>query len=49
MSEVPNAAERGYQLFQLYPPNELVAGVRIDRDIVQSDYEGGLPVLCVAA
>jgi hypothetical protein len=49
MSQVPNVAGRGYQVLQLYPPNEVVAGVRIDQDIIQSDYEGGLPVLCVAA
>jgi hypothetical protein len=49
MSQVPNVAVRGYQLLQLFPPNELVAGIRVDRDVVQSDYHGGLPVLCVAA
>jgi hypothetical protein len=48
-SQVPNVDGRGYQLLQLFPPNQLVEGVRIDRDVVQSDYLGGLPILCVAA
>jgi hypothetical protein len=49
MSQVPNVAGRGYQVLQLYPPDQMVAGVRVDLDIIQSDYQGGLPVLCVAA
>jgi hypothetical protein len=48
-SQVPNVDVRGYQLLQLFPPSQVVAGVRIDRDVVQSDYLGGLPVLAVAA
>jgi hypothetical protein len=48
-SDVPNVAVRGYQMIQLFPPNDLVAGVRIDGNVVQSDYLRGLPVLAIAA
>jgi hypothetical protein len=48
-SEVPNVAVRGYQMIQLFPPNQLVGGVRIDMNVVQSDYLGGLPVVAISA
>lgn len=58
-SNVPNVANRGYQLLQLYPQCEVervfpnapasVRGIQIDVDITQSDYRGSLPRMLVAA
>ncbi|HZU83816.1 MAG TPA: hypothetical protein VE987_12905 [Polyangiaceae bacterium] len=50
LSQVENVAVRGYQLLQLFPPNEIgPAGFRVDWDVVQSDYLGGLPRAAIAA
>jgi hypothetical protein len=43
-SQVPNVDVRGYQLLQLYPDDITVAGVRVDLDVVQSDYLRNRPV-----
>ena len=40
LSQVSNVAVRGYQLLQLFPDDQVVAGVRVDLDVVQSDYLG---------
>jgi len=42
-SEVPEVAECGYCMQQQYPPNQHVAGVQVDRDLVQADALGRLP------
>lgn len=39
-SDVPNVANRGYQLIQLYPPVER-NGIKIDINVTQSDYKDG--------
>ena len=42
-SAVPNIARRGYQMLQLFPGDQLVEGIRVDLDVVQSDYFGDRP------
>jgi hypothetical protein len=44
LSQVPNVDVRGYQLIQLFPDDVVVAGVRVDLDVVQSDYRQNRPV-----
>jgi hypothetical protein len=39
-SQVPNVDGRGYQLLQLFPPNESAGGANIDSSVAQSDYLG---------
>jgi hypothetical protein len=46
-SQVPNVDVRGYQMLQLFPDDVTVAGVRIDLDVVQSDYLQNRPVWVV--
>lgn len=43
-SQVPNVEVRGYQMIQLFPGDVIVAGVRVDLDVVQSDYLQSRPV-----
>jgi hypothetical protein len=38
----------GWCQFQTFPPNQTLHGVEIDRDFVQSDYEGRTPLMLVA-
>ena len=47
LSQVPNVDVRGYQLLQLFPDDVTVAGVRVDLDVVQSDYLQNRPVWVV--
>jgi hypothetical protein len=49
LSQVPNVDRRGYQMIQLFPGDETIAGVRVDLDVVQSDYFGDRPRWAVAA
>ncbi len=42
-SQVQNVDTRGYQMIQLYPET-VVAGVEIDFDVIQTDFEGDLPM-----
>jgi hypothetical protein len=44
---VPNVDVRGYQMIQLFPDDVIVAGVRVDLDVVQSDYLQNRPVWAV--
>jgi hypothetical protein len=46
-SQVPNVDVRGYQMIQLFPDDVTVAGVRVDLDVVQSDYLRNRPVWVV--
>jgi hypothetical protein len=46
-SQVPNVDVRGYQLIQLFPGDVTVAGVRVDLDVVQSDFLRNRPVWVV--
>jgi hypothetical protein len=39
---VPQVA-RGYQIYQLLPSNTFVAGINIDIDVVQTDFDGSSP------
>lgn len=49
-SDVPNVAIRGYQFLQLWPFNvEIIAGLRVDLDVVQADRLGDRIPWCVAA
>jgi hypothetical protein len=48
-SAVENIEKRGYQMLQLFPGNQLVAGVPVDLDVVQSDYLGSRPVWAFAS
>ncbi len=43
LSQVPNVATRGYQMVQR-AGGPLVAGVSIDRNRIQTDAKGGLPI-----
>jgi hypothetical protein len=45
-SRVADVKIRGYCMRQLSPPNVWCAGVLVDRDVVEPDYEGGLPTFC---
>jgi hypothetical protein len=47
LSQVPNVDVRGYQLIQLFPDDVVVAGVRVDLDVTQSDYLQNRPVWVV--
>jgi hypothetical protein len=47
-SAVNNVQARGYQLLQLYPGDQVIAGVRLDLDVVQTDYLGSRPCWAVA-
>jgi Domain of unknown function (DUF1906) len=42
-SRVNEVEVRGYQMIQLFPGDQIVAGVRVDLDVVQSDYRGSRP------
>jgi hypothetical protein len=42
-SEVPDIARRGYRMIQLRPLDQVIAGVRVDLDVVQTDNLGGRP------
>jgi hypothetical protein len=44
ISLVPNVDVRGYQMLQLFPDDVTVGGVRVDLDVVQSDYLRNRPV-----
>jgi hypothetical protein len=46
-SQVPNVDVRGYQMLQLFPDDVAVGGVRVDLDVVQSDYLRNRPVWVV--
>jgi hypothetical protein len=48
-SQVPNVDVRGYQLIQLFPDDVIVAGVRVDLDVTQSDYLRNRPMWMVRA
>lgn len=48
-SQVQNVATRGYQVLQLFPDDQVIAGVRVDLDVVQSDYLGSRPRWAVKA
>jgi hypothetical protein len=43
LSAVPNVEQRGYQMVQLFPANQIIEGVQVDLDVVQSDYFGDRP------
>lgn len=45
-SDVPGVALRGYQMIQLYP-SVVVAGIRVDVNVVQKDYFGDSPTMVV--
>jgi hypothetical protein len=47
-SAVNNVQARGYQLLQLYPGDQVIAGVQVDLDVVQTDYLGSRPCWAVA-
>jgi len=38
----------GWCHFQTFPPNQMLHGVQIDRDFVQADYEGRVPLMLAA-
>ena len=38
---------RGWCLRQLRPPNTIAAGIRVDRNVIEQDYFGGLPAWIV--
>ena len=42
-SRVPEPANCGFCMTQLYPPNILVAGIRVVVDVVHADWKGRLP------
>jgi hypothetical protein len=42
-SIVPNVSRRGYCMIQEAPPNQVLAGVQVDRDRVQADLLGDVP------
>jgi Domain of unknown function (DUF1906) len=44
-SAVPEVAQVGYQMIQLTPPNQMLAGVQVDFDVVQADRAGRLPAM----
>ncbi len=48
-SAVPDIAKRGYQMLQLFPGNQIVAGVQVDLDVIQTDYLGDRPRWALAA
>jgi hypothetical protein len=39
----------GWSVVQLFPPNQTVAGVKVDIDVIQQDYKGRLPLWVEAA
>jgi hypothetical protein len=43
LSQVSNVDVRGYQMVQLFPDDQFVAGVEVDLDVIQSDYLGSRP------
>jgi hypothetical protein len=47
LSQVPNVDVRGYQLLQLFPDDLTISGVRVDLDVVQSDYQQTRPVWAI--
>lgn len=40
MSDVPDIENRGYQMIQLRPGDQMLEGLQIDIDVTQEDYEG---------
>jgi hypothetical protein len=46
-SAVGNVQTRGYQMLQLFPGDQVIAGVQVDLDVVQSDYLGSRPCWAV--
>lgn len=40
---MPYPSPRGYQMFQLNPPNIVIAGEAFDLGVTQQDFRGGLP------
>jgi hypothetical protein len=50
-SQVPNIPHRGYQMIQLFPPNQRLGegpdSVQVDFDIIQTDYESDRPFWAV--
>jgi hypothetical protein len=42
-SAVNNVQTRGYQMLQLFPGDQVVAGVQVDLDVAHSDYLGSRP------
>jgi hypothetical protein len=46
-SAVNNVQTRGYQMLQLFPGDQSIAGVEVDLDVLQTDYLGSRPVWAV--
>jgi len=42
-SEVPDVARRGYRVRQVRPLDQTVAGIRVDWNVLQTDYKGSRP------
>lgn len=42
---MPYPSPRGHQMFQLNPPNIVIAGRAFDENVTQMDFKGGKPVL----
>ena len=43
-SEVPEVDVCGYQMYQLWPPDQQICGIEVDIDVIQSDRKGRYPV-----
>jgi hypothetical protein len=47
-SNVPTPSGIGWQMMQLYKPNQVLAGIQVDWNIVQDDFRGRLPTFAAA-
>jgi hypothetical protein len=43
MSNVPDVGNRGYQMIQHSPANQVICGVTVDVDTIQTDHKGDVP------
>jgi hypothetical protein len=48
-SEVPDVAECGYQMLQLVPGDQQLAGLEVDLDVIQKDFRGRVPTWAIAS
>jgi hypothetical protein len=48
LSNVPDIDIRGYQMIQHGPPNQMVCGVQVDINTIQSDNKGNVPQWLIA-
>lgn len=47
-ADMPYPYPRGYGMFQLNPPNQIIAGQAFDLDVTQVDFRGGAPAMWAA-